>query len=108
MPLYKLEWSLETKNVTKIKPQEDEFQWSFKLLCTKCHEKSERVNFRQVDEIEIPNSRGTSNFVMKCKFCDSLGTVDIVPKSLLSFDSDKIGFQTLCIIEGRGYEPIEW
>lgn len=109
MPLYKLEWSLETQNVTGIKPQEDDFQWSFKLTCTKCHERTQDpVNFRAVDQVEMSNSRGSANLVMKCKFCKNEGTVDIVPKSLQSFNSEKRGFQTLCIIEGRGFEPTEW
>jgi hypothetical protein len=110
MPQYKLEWSLETKNSNKIRPQTNDFQWCFKFMCTKCHEiTSNPVSFRSIDKVEISNSRGSANFVMKCKFCKSEGTVDILEKSLQSYLSEKgRGFQTLVIIEGRGFEPTEW
>lgn len=108
MPKYLLEWKLETKNVTKIKPQSEDFQWCFDFSCSKCHEVSGSVSFRGIDEVEISNSRGTANLVMKCKFCKSEGTVEIIQKSLQPFIEDQPGFQALVALECRGFEPSKW
>ncbi len=59
--------------------------------------------------MEQPNSRGVANLVMRCKFCKSEGTVDIVPKSIQKYDGEQTSqFQPLVIVEGRGWEPSKW
>lgn len=109
MPKYQIEWKAELSNVTDLRPLNEDFEWSFKVMCTKCHEVSEKpVTFKSTDQIEIPNSRGVSNFVMKCKWCNSLGTMDIEEKTLQPYLAESVGFQPLVVIEGRGWEPVEW
>lgn len=46
---------------------------------------------------------------MKCKFCNSGGSLDLELKGLKPYSMDSNGqFQPCFSIEGRGWEPIEW
>ena len=106
MPKYQIQWKAEAQNITEIKPHED-YEWLFKIMCTKCHEINDQpIPFKETDQHE--NIKGTNNLIMKCKFCGCAGSLDIVPKSIKSLDSEKPGFQDLVIVEGRGWEPVEW
>jgi hypothetical protein len=110
MPKYLISWKAELANVTNIGPSNPEdFEWTFKVVCTKCREHHEEaVYFKQSELHENINSRGESNLIMKCKFCGSIGTMDVVAKSTKYLDIEKQGFQPLVVIEGRGWEPSEW
>jgi hypothetical protein len=85
----------------------EEYPWTFKFKCTKCNEdNSSPVVIYGKDVVDIPNSRGTTNLVMKCKLCASVGTVDLDLKSVKPLSN--VGFQPLITLEARGWEPMEF
>ncbi|KAJ3323868.1 hypothetical protein HDV06_006457 [Boothiomyces sp. JEL0866] len=111
MPKYQLNWKAELSNITDLRIKNiDEFEWNFKLMCTNCHENNDTVvTLKASDEVEQHNSRGVANLVMKCKFCKKEGTLDIEKPTLKSYHVESNGkFQPLVVIEGRGWEPVEW
>ncbi|KAJ3306864.1 hypothetical protein HDV03_003901 [Kappamyces sp. JEL0829] len=109
MPKFLLQWKLEVQNVTDIQPSSEDFDWTFKLQCTKCHENDGPVTFKSTDVVEQSNSRGHANLVMTCKFCKSQGTLDVLWKTMQPYSDEKSGqMQPLVVIEGRGWEPLEF
>jgi hypothetical protein len=110
MPKYQISWKADLTNVTNVGPSNpEEFEWTFNAECTKCRElHEEQIYFNQKELHENINSRGESNLIMKCKFCGSIGTMDVVPKSIKFLNQELGGFQPLVVIEGRGWEPKEW
>ncbi|KAJ3209889.1 hypothetical protein HDU67_005832 [Dinochytrium kinnereticum] len=110
MPKFSLQLRAELENVTALKPKDDDYEWSFKVKCASCHEANDGcVTFNGVDQVDIPRSRGTANFVMKCKFCSQEGNASIVEKSLKPYDADDSGqWKTVLTIESRGLEFVGW
>ncbi|OAJ37705.1 hypothetical protein BDEG_21701 [Batrachochytrium dendrobatidis JEL423] len=57
----------------------------------------------------MTNSRGSTNLMMRCKFCKAEGSVDLELDTLKPYTLEQSGkFGPLIIIEGRGWEPTEW
>ncbi|KAJ3194849.1 hypothetical protein HK101_001740, partial [Irineochytrium annulatum] len=74
MPKFVLSVKADLENVTNLRPKDEDYDWSFKIKCSKCNEVDDGfVVFNAVEEEEIPNSRGTANLIMKCKFCSNAG-----------------------------------
>ncbi|KAF1586877.1 UNVERIFIED_CONTAM: hypothetical protein FQV16_0016730, partial [Eudyptes robustus] len=109
MPVYELQLKATLENVTNLQVDDPEtFDWGLKFKCGSCREVSERVRYVCAkDVVEIPNSRGTANYVEKCGFCNKTATVNIVPDSIKAVkESDE--FTTICKFETRGTEPVEF
>lgn len=107
MPKFLIEIKAELANISEFSIISD-YDWKFKIECSKCHERDGPVNFKASEDVEHTNSRGSSQLVMKCKFCKSEGYLDIIPKSVTSYtaqDSDQ--WKQFVIVEGRGWEPVE-
>ncbi|OMJ29852.1 UPF0587 protein [Smittium culicis] len=60
-----------------------------------------------VDEIEIPGSRGSANYVSRCKFCKREGVASIVAGPN-KYSNDANAFQTILVLDCRGIEPVEF
>ncbi|KAI8832707.1 hypothetical protein BC829DRAFT_408430 [Chytridium lagenaria] len=110
MPKFALQLKADLENVTELKPAEDDYEWSFNVKCTSCNEVNDGlITFNAVDQVDVPRSRGTANFVMKCKFCSQEGNANIVEKSLKSYDeADSGSWKTVLTIESRGLEFVGW
>ena len=109
MPKYQIQWKAELNNLTDIVPaSKEDFEWHFKIMCTKCHEiHATPVVIRGSDQVEMHNSRGTTHFLMKCKFCSCEGSIDLDMSSLVPLKESET-FTPLLTLEGRGLEPVEW
>ena len=61
------------------------------------------------DQVEMSNSRGTTNVSMKCKFCKSDGSINVELDSVKPYSIESSGqFAPLVILECRGWEPTEF
>ncbi|OLY85516.1 hypothetical protein AYI68_g291 [Smittium mucronatum] len=78
----------ELTNITELKPTGEDFAWNFK------------------DEIEMFGSRGSANYVSKCKFCRRDNVASIVEGPFAYSESEQ--FSTLAVLDCRGFEPIEF
>ncbi|KAI8907806.1 UPF0587 protein C1orf123, partial [Gorgonomyces haynaldii] len=86
---YQLHIKAELSNITDLKPGPD-------------------YEYKE-DEVEMPNSRGTTMLSMKCQFCNSWGSIDLEPKTLKPYTIENSGqFSPFLMIEGRGWEPVEF
>nr|KAJ3415129.1 hypothetical protein HK105_001596 [Polyrhizophydium stewartii] len=113
---YQVHWKAEVSGVTSIGPADkSKYDWRFKVrarpfTCTKCREAADSVvNINAEETVEMPNSKGTTNLLMRCKFCKNEGSVDIELNTVRNYsidDSEK--FAPLVVLEGRGWEPTEW
>lgn len=96
-------------NVTDLKPASEDYEWSFKFECTKCHEIGDNfVSFTSQDVTQITNSRGEANLVMKCKFCSSQGNASVIAGPFAYTIDNSEEKTTLLALECRGIEPVEF
>ena len=94
------------ENVRMIEFPQD-FRWFFTISCGNCREMYPKEVYLVAGEVmEAFGSRGSFNFVSKCRFCDSLGT--------LSFDGRLGGYEDseeekrVGCLEARGVKVHEW
>lgn len=108
MPKYQIQVKAVISNITDILPS-SEFEYKFKLKCSDCREENESEStFAANDQVELLQGRSYSNFVMKCKFCSKVGSLDIVPKTQNALKKDVQEWQNFVVVEGRGWEPVKY
>jgi len=75
MPGFEVQIKADLEGITNLKP-DDDIMWCLNLECTQCTAPTERPIFVS-STMEVPQRRGTTNFLMKCKICDNEITIDI-------------------------------
>uniref|UniRef100_A0A915LBX8 Uncharacterized protein n=1 Tax=Romanomermis culicivorax TaxID=13658 RepID=A0A915LBX8_ROMCU len=111
MPKFSLEIKVELENVTNLQPEfVSSYRWHLKFCCSRCKETSDRWNYVSIDEIlEIPGSRGTANFVEKCKFCDCQNSLSILSESFEPYVFECSNqWRKMIVFECRGLEPTDF
>ncbi|XP_014285688.1 UPF0587 protein CG4646 isoform X1 [Halyomorpha halys] len=103
--------SCTLENINQLSTSGPDFQWNIKLQCRNCNEIDQSWHAINENE-EVSGSRGPGsfNFQMKCKFCSSVSTIDIVKDSVkpLKTDGDVIIKQTAVVFDCRGVEPVQF
>ncbi|GMH06956.1 hypothetical protein Nepgr_008796 [Nepenthes gracilis] len=113
---YTLMISADLENLTNLQPQggcdDSAFAYYFKLKCGNCGEVSPKETCLSLNEtVPIPKSRGTTNLVQKCKFCDREGTVTMITgrgQPLTQEASEAGKSSRLMVFDCRGFEPLEF
>ncbi|KAL1925150.1 uncharacterized protein VTP21DRAFT_33 [Calcarisporiella thermophila] len=103
-----LQIKAELENLTDLQPNLDH-DFHLRVRCNHCNEENPNVITMNInEEHEIQGSRGTANFVMKCKFCSrqSSASFDTTSKPLVRpYTADHSGqFSPVVVIECRGLE----
>ncbi|XP_010244361.1 PREDICTED: UPF0587 protein C1orf123 [Nelumbo nucifera] len=106
----------ELENLTNLQPQggcdDPSFTYYFRLKCGNCGEVSQKRTCVSLSEtVPLPNGRGTTNLVQKCKFCGREGTVLMITGRgrPLTTEVSQAGKQTpLMVFECRGLEPVDF
>ncbi|OVA11363.1 Protein of unknown function DUF866 [Macleaya cordata] len=106
----------ELDNLTDLQPQggcdDPNFPFYFKMKCGNCGEVSQKETCLALsDTVPLPNGRGTTNLVQKCKFCGREGTVTMTPGRgrPLSLEASETGEYTpLMVFDCRGLEPVDF
>ncbi|KAI8995038.1 hypothetical protein BDB01DRAFT_847020 [Pilobolus umbonatus] len=100
----------DLENITDLKPVE-EFEWSFKIECTSCHEKDPSwISFNPHESYDMNSSRGSANLVMRCKFCKRDGSAQFEPSfKLQSYNIEDTGkFKQIAQFDCRGLELVDF
>ncbi|KAL3744464.1 hypothetical protein ACJRO7_013689 [Eucalyptus globulus] len=113
---YMLKITADLENLTNLQPQngcdDPDFSYFFKLRCGRCGEVTQKETCLTLGEsLPIPNSKGTTHLVQKCKFCERDGTVTMIPgqgRPLTQEDSESGKYAPLMLFDCRGYEPVEY
>ncbi|RHZ56357.1 hypothetical protein Glove_402g30 [Diversispora epigaea] len=105
-----LYFKAELENITDVGPGSEDYEWHFKVKCTSCYEVNENwVGVNQLDKNDVPGSRGTANFVIRCKFCKREGFAQIDPNSINPYTiENNEQFSPIVIIECRGLEFVDF
>merc|ERR1719157_232112 len=90
------------ENIDKIEFPEDTF-WTIDISASNGEDTRERVTVNAQDEVEVPNSKGTANFV--CKFGKTAATMSLVTMSR-KVDAKALKGKTLGVYSGSALEPI--
>eukprot|EP00761_Pharyngomonas_kirbyi_P000412 gb/GECH01000412.1/.p1 GENE.gb/GECH01000412.1/~~gb/GECH01000412.1/.p1 ORF type:complete len:159 (+),score=33.22 gb/GECH01000412.1/:1-477(+) len=108
MPKLKLQAKALLENLDYVSiPDPLNYEWHLKIFCTNCQEACDNVvYFKSTDEHDMPGSRGTTNFLYKCKLCERRGSIDVTPEKEPSFNGEE--FSTLATFECRGLDISEW
>ncbi|KAK9472327.1 uncharacterized protein V1510DRAFT_417937, partial [Dipodascopsis tothii] len=116
---YSLRLKAELAGVTGLAPADDEsepYAYTFKVQCTSCREvHPNEVFFNRFDTYELSGSRGTANFVWKCKACRREASASFVLQAtkgkaaVRAYNADDSGKpQPVVDIETRGLELVEF
>lgn len=102
--------STQLENLAELKPADD-CDFHFKVKCTSCNEVTDKwVVVNRQESFDQSGSRGTANFVYKCKLCSREGSMDF-DKSVpyRAYTEDDCGqFHTIAVLDCRGLEPVEY
>lgn len=100
------------ENINEISTSGPDFVWNLKLQCRSCNEVDENWHgISETEEVPALKGPGTFNFQMKCKFCSTVSSLDIIKdsiKPLKCSDNDAIVKQTVAVFDCRGLEPVEF
>ncbi|GAB2223425.1 hypothetical protein Droror1_Dr00017566 [Drosera rotundifolia] len=111
-----LKITADLENLTNLQPQggrdDPLFPFYFKFKCGFCEEVSSKETCVCLNEtVPMPNGRGTTNLVQKCKFCTREGTATMIPgrgKPLTKELSEAGKFAPLMVFDCRGFEPVDF
>jgi hypothetical protein len=78
-----------SENIKLLKIEPSSYQWSFSIECSQCQSlQPNDVYFSTYDEVEMQKGHGTANFMMKCKECKKIMTVQILKNSQFTIDCE--------------------
>ncbi|KAJ7966464.1 hypothetical protein O6P43_015931 [Quillaja saponaria] len=117
MVKYLLKITAVLENLTNLQPQggfdDFDFVYLFKLKCEWCGEVSQKeigVTLN-VTNISHPIGKGKPNLARKCKLCERIGTITMIPDrgqplTLETSESEK--YVPLMLFDVSGYEPVDY
>ncbi|XP_064607064.1 CXXC motif containing zinc binding protein-like [Liolophura sinensis] len=105
-----LQINVNLENLTKFRPEGDDFRWYVKLKCANCGEETTSFQYMCLEESHpVKGGRGSASLVIKCHLCGRENTIDIIKDSLKSYDADDVGkFKTIVVFDCRGVEPTDF
>lgn len=109
MVYFDLKVSIVSDNISEIFLGPS-FEWCFRIRCSNCHtDHPNEIYFSESLQFEVKNSKGTANFVMKCKECSKDCSINVYEKSPKRIDcSEGKGQGILATFDCRGCELINW
>ncbi|KAH0747594.1 hypothetical protein MTR67_049528 [Solanum verrucosum] len=113
---FMLEIKAELENLTDLRPQggcdDENFRYHFKLKCGHCGEITQKETYVSlVETVPLPNGKGHTHLVQKCKFCGRDGTIAMITgrgRPLTHTDSEAGKSAPLMLFECRGFEPLDY
>ncbi|EPQ27217.1 uncharacterized protein PFL1_05140 [Pseudozyma flocculosa PF-1] len=117
MPKFALQLQAQFTNVTSLLPGDGDYTLMVKTKCTSCHEVHPKlIGITPSDEKELQKGRDTANLVMKCNFCKKEASAKFdeptskapLYRPIEANEDSGAEFQTLCVLEFRGLEPVEF
>ncbi|XP_058073996.1 uncharacterized protein LOC131222810 [Magnolia sinica] len=111
-----LQFTAELENLTNLQPQggadNPDFPYFFKLKCGNCGELTQKETCVTLSKtVPLPNGRGTTHLVQKCKFCGREATVLMIPgrgRPLTGELAECEKLVPLMQFDCRGMEPVEF
>jgi len=105
MGFFRLLFKARLEGVQEVVPAEGK-EWVLGVKCSSCGEDHHKeVIVDPTKQQEHSGTRGTFNFIMKCKFCDHLGTINF--RSAKSYKSNE-EMQEVADLECRGLIVTKW
>ncbi|KAF5183316.1 Cxxc motif-containing zinc binding protein [Thalictrum thalictroides] len=106
----------ELENLTGLQPEggcdDPNFPYYFKMKCSNCGEVSQKNTCVMLSEtVPLPNGRGHTNLIQRCKFCSREGTVTMVQgrgRPLMLEVSQAGIYAPLMMFDCRGLEPVDF
>jgi hypothetical protein len=87
MGIYDLTLKVITENANTLKINKTDYSWRFKIECSKCYQlQPNEIVFNSTDEVEASKGHSIVNFLMKCKECKSVFTIETCKSSKFEID----------------------
>jgi len=112
MPIFTLTASAELEGASSVSPAAaaTTFLWRVRFACASCREEAATPSVFTAsadDATELPNGRGVSHLVQKCKACGEAWSVDAAPVAGAALTPDAPA-AVLATFEARGCVPVAW
>ncbi|KAM5148862.1 CXXC motif containing zinc binding protein [Mantella aurantiaca] len=110
MVKFALQLKANLENITRLRPEGDDFRWFLKLKCGNCGEMSDKWQYiTLMDSTPLKGGRGSASMVQKCKLCSRENSIDILRTSLQPYNAENSEtFKTIVEFECRGLEPVDF
>jgi len=124
----RLLFKADLENITNIKP-DDDIRWTLKVKCSNCGEVNDKWVYVNASERVSTGGKGTTNLLIKCKFCRRENSIDVLepsPASATTTSSSSSGgkkksnnqfiygadhsgtFMPMAVFDCRGLELVEF
>ncbi|KAL1834603.1 hypothetical protein DCAR_0104813 [Daucus carota subsp. sativus] len=111
MVKYRVLFTADLQNLTDLKPSSDPtFTYYFKMKCGNCGELAKKV-ISVLPSEKVDDSRNAPNLVMKCKFCERVGSVTVtcdIREPLTEARSEFRNSVPLIQLDCKGLDPVEF
>jgi hypothetical protein len=110
MPSLKLQFKCELDGVCDVTLGKSNDLYVLKTQCPGCQTQNDNVHLLRAEQVEVPNSRGYANLVIKCKFCAKVGTMLLDEEKSQPLVSEEQGgeFITFAAVEVRNVDIVQW
>ena len=107
MGIYDLLFRARLEGVAEVRAQAD-MRWFFRVQCSNCGEENDReIYLHGNEDVQDEGSRGSFNFIMKCKGCSKSVTLNLLHKSVSAY-TDSENFQRIAQVDARGLRVLAW
>ncbi|XP_007910416.2 CXXC motif containing zinc binding protein isoform X1 [Callorhinchus milii] len=98
------------ENISKLRPDGEDFRWYLKLKCANCREASDKWQYISLMEsVPLKGGRSSASMVQKCKLCSRENSIDILRDTIKPYNTeDSERFKTVVHFECRGLEPVDF
>ncbi|XP_051867826.1 CXXC motif containing zinc binding protein isoform X3 [Pristis pectinata] len=105
-----LQFKATLENVSKLRPDGEDFRWFLKLKCQNCGEVSDKWQYvTLMNSAPLKGGRGSANMIQKCKLCSRENSIDILKDTIKPYNAeDSEKFKTIVHFECRGLEPVDF
>eukprot|EP00062_Callorhinchus_milii_P025601 gi/632986761/ref/XP_007910417.1/ PREDICTED: UPF0587 protein C1orf123 homolog isoform X2 [Callorhinchus milii] len=75
------------ENISKLRPDGEDFRWYLKLKCANCREASDKWQYISLMEsVPLKGGRSSASMVQKCKLCSRENSIDILRDTIKPYN----------------------
>ncbi|XP_078417353.1 CXXC motif containing zinc binding protein isoform X2 [Cetorhinus maximus] len=88
MVKFGLQFKATLENISKVRPEGEDFRWFLKLKCQNCGEVSDKWQYiTLLSSAPLKGGRGSASMIQKCKLCSRENSIDILKDTIKPYNA---------------------